>query len=312
MKSSRETGSAILFYANGLGDNLINLPSVRALSKIHDGSLTLLAAPGVAEIFFRDIKFRRIVEIEFDLVDGTRQFDASLAAKLCGPCNTLISLNPWHSNSVDKLIDIVHPTKSIGFFRAFATHLKFNFQIHSARMAFLIPQAIDCSLQIDNFVDSPALEPSAAAFARRIRAELSERKVLAVHADTGPVKMWDSSRFDIAITSLLQSHPELHVLLVGRSNPGIDVNHDRIYSTYGVPLPAALALVSVADVFLGIDSCFLHAADLFRIPGVGLFGPTQPREFGFYLSPHAHLRPGPSMDHIHPAEVVAAVEAILG
>jgi ADP-heptose:LPS heptosyltransferase len=52
-------------------------------------------------------------------------------------------------------------------------------------------------------------------------------------------------------------------------------------------LEMVLAILKHADLFLGIDSCLLHAADLFRIPGVGLFGPTDPRRWGFRLSPRS-------------------------
>jgi hypothetical protein len=33
----------------------------------------------------------------------------------------------------------------------------------------------------------------------------------------------------------------------------------------------------------------LHAADLFRVPGVGIFGPTDPQKWGFRFSTHKHI-----------------------
>jgi hypothetical protein len=33
----------------------------------------------------------------------------------------------------------------------------------------------------------------------------------------------------------------------------------------------------------------LHAADLARVPGVGLFGPTRSATWGFRFGPHRHL-----------------------
>src|SRR5262249_37867678 len=56
-----------------------------------------------------------------------------------------------------------------------------------------------------------------------------------------------------------------------------------------LPLGHALALTATADLFVGVDSCFLHAADLARVPSVGLFFATEPHEFGTQWSHHRHL-----------------------
>lgn len=52
----------------------------------------------------------------------------------------------------------------------------------------------------------------------------------------------------------------------------------------GLALPTAFELVRYVDVFVGVNSCFLQAADLWRTSGVGLFGATEVHEFGFRLS----------------------------
>jgi ADP-heptose:LPS heptosyltransferase len=41
-------------------------------------------------------------------------------------------------------------------------------------------------------------------------------------------------------------------------------------------LEESIALISLADLFIGIDSGLLHIAASFRIPSVGLWGPTSP------------------------------------
>ena len=77
-----------------------------------------------------------------------------------------------------------------------------------------------------------------------------------------------------------------------------------------IHLNAATALTrdQHADLFLGIDSCFLHAADLFRIAGIGLFGPTDPFRFGFRLSPRVLTFWGKGcMEAIRPAAVLDAL-----
>jgi ADP-heptose:LPS heptosyltransferase len=72
----------------------------------------------------------------------------------------------------------------------------------------------------------------------------------------------------------------------------------------GIALDTAMCLVSQASLFVGVDSCMLHAADLFRVPSVGLFGPTNAIEFGCRFAPHCHVSgdgtmAGVSMDGVH-------------
>jgi ADP-heptose:LPS heptosyltransferase len=53
----------------------------------------------------------------------------------------------------------------------------------------------------------------------------------------------------------------------------------------------------------------LHLADLYQVPGVGLFGPTDPSEFGFRFARHLHVRAA-TMNEISVADVGHALEAL--
>ncbi|WP_025736064.1 glycosyltransferase family 9 protein [Mycobacterium genavense] len=70
-----------------------------------------------------------------------------------------------------------------------------------------------------------------------------------------------------------------------------------------------MSMVANADLFLGIDSCMLHAADLARVPGVGLFGPTRSATWGFRFGPHRHIDQRKMAD-ISVDAVLDALEAI--
>jgi ADP-heptose:LPS heptosyltransferase len=83
-----------------------------------------------------------------------------------------------------------------------------------------------------------------------------------------------------------------------------------VLSLPGLPLSYAMALVAASDLFLGVDSCMLHAADFHRVPGVGLFGPTSPRRWGFRFGPHRHVAVAGAIDQIGTAEVLAALESL--
>ncbi len=62
---------------------------------------------------------------------------------------------------------------------------------------------------------------------------------------------------------------------------------------------------------MGIDSCMLHAADLARVPGVGLYSPTQPAIWGFRFAPHRHVYGG-TMADISVDDVFSAMESLVG
>jgi len=91
-------------------------------------------------------------------------------------------------------------------------------------------------------------------------------------------------------------------LLVGRPERTVDTaqwrNASRVIPCYGLSLPSSCCLVAESDFFIGIDSCMLHVADMARVPGVGLFGPTNAKEFGFYIGPHIMIQADGSMDKI--------------
>jgi D-sedoheptulose 7-phosphate isomerase len=111
----------------------------------------------------------------------------------------------------------------------------------------------------------------------------------------------------------LELHPEVFVLVVGSVDLGLKAGRfaERITPCHGLPLTTSSALVELADLFLGVDSCMLHAADLFRVPSVGLFGPGGHIEFGFRFGPHRYVFSKGSMESISAGEVLSALEVML-
>jgi ADP-heptose:LPS heptosyltransferase len=146
-----------------------------------------------------------------------------------------------------------------------------------------------------------------AAAARYIAANCgSWDRILFLHPETLPGKTWSPGRFAWVIKRFLAERPEYMVIVSSLVPADFDGHEGRVIQT-DTHLEFALALMRHADLFLGIDSCFLHAADMFRIPGVALFGPTKPRQWGFRLSPCARHVAGESMDKIRPEPVLDAL-----
>jgi ADP-heptose:LPS heptosyltransferase len=97
---------------------------------------------------------------------------------------------------------------------------------------------------------------------------------------------------------------------MGHEELNVGRERDRVSPHLGLPLDLAMGLVANADLFVGIDSSMLHAADLARVPGVGLFGPTRAATWGFRFAPHRHVDMS-AMEDITAIDVLDAMEDLV-
>lgn len=320
MNSLLEANQPVAFFFNGIGDHVLNLPALRALAKAFNGRLTLLYFSATQEFFFRGIPDARRIPINLRFKSWGqgrtfyRMFDAQKVSDQITGCDLFISLVPWLSKSLIELLDKLKPEVSIGFFPNYRVYLPLDFNKHSADLAFDIVRCVAPDYQFDDFA-GPLIYPEGDwDKTRRITELLSPgTRVLAVHADTDPTKMWSPTCLTRALDLFLDQHPDFVVLLVGSSAPSLDacLQEDRIIPCYGLSLVNSCCLVSSADLFLGVDSCMLHVADFSRVPSVGLFGPTKSYEFGFRVGPNITIQGNESLDEIQPEQVYLALETLL-
>ena len=285
-----DASAPVVFFANALGDHLINRPALAALSAFFEGRLTLLARRGFPQIFFPDIPFARVIEQPFDCEGGARRFDAAEAARSIGACDLFLSLNPWHSPEVDRLLTELAPARSVGFFDGFSTRLLLDFGKHSVDLAFDVARVLQPGARADDYSASLPLCDADRDLARRIRARIGpRRRLLVVHNETKPEKQWSAQRVAELLSLFLERVPQYVAIVVGERQSMVDAG--PWIEAVGMDLRSALGLIAEADLFLGVDSLWLHAADLCRVPGVGIFGPTSAREFGFRFCPAgSHLQ----------------------
>jgi ADP-heptose:LPS heptosyltransferase len=125
--------------------------------------------------------------------------------------------------------------------------------------------------------------------------------------------MWPVEKFIALLDAFLARHEDFVVFVLGGTDLHLDRGRcgDRVIPCCHLPIGVSLALVGLCDVFIGVDSCMLHAADLCRVPGVGLFGPTDPVEFGYRFGRGIHVRGGPFMEDIEEDAVLEALESVL-
>ncbi len=132
---------------------------------------------------------------------------------------------------------------------------------------------------------------SASSARRQIRRKLNregidgKKRLIVIH--TGPtweVKEWPVEKWHELIDDL-KSEEEMEVIQIGedltgtrdaRKSPRVAGAMDWIGT---LTLDQTLALLSEADLFVGIDSGMLHLAGTVCTPCVGIFGPTDPDSF---------------------------------
>src|ERR1700680_2305599 len=196
MSKLLESTHPVVFFGNGVGDHLLNLPSLRALAKLFPNRLRLVCMPGAAATYFSDIPFGDVLETEMNWTGNRHKFDAGALSMRIGPCRLFLSLVPWHSKSMDQLLGIVAPAHSIGFFAGFHDVLQPDYSKHSADLAFELPRRLDPTLRLEAFAAPPALAARPARLALEIRHAVPPgMRVLAIHADTNSEKMWPVKRW---------------------------------------------------------------------------------------------------------------------
>ena len=300
-------------FLNGIGDHFINLPAIRAAANLFPGLIRIICRAGAAELF-SDVSASSVHEIHWGLDQRDQVLASDYVANILTPCDLLISLNPWHTEAVDRMLDQVRPAQSVGFFPAFSTYVPLDFEKHSAELAYDIPRALGSSVPIAQFSEPPRFPEWARAAAASLLTSLpSDSRVVALHSETLKEKMWCLDKFRAFIDAFLDRYPNFFVLAIGVTDLSLDRGRHaaRVIPCHGLPFYISATLVASADLFVGVDSCMLHVADIFRVPSVGLFGPTNPAEFGFRLTKvYHHVSGKGTMDAIEVSQVIAAVENV--
>lgn len=292
-------GSAAVFQMSGLGDQLMAWPTLRALDHLLPGRLHLLLGRGLHDLY-RDVAVPRDAR-RIRWRDQDRR-ELEIPADL-GPADLFVSLACWSAPSLLELGRAVAP-RTLGFFPGFSERAPYQPDRNMFDVLFAIPQHLEPWLRIEDFAEPPLLAPVAVTAARRLLAERVQtgHRVLFVHTDTRPEKMWPGERWAAVLAALLAADPQLSAVVSG----AVPLEHPRLHAL-DLHFELALAVLGQCHGFLGVDSCFLHAADLFRLPAVGLFGPTEPRHWGLRFTPHAqHVTAPGTMAELEASAVLEA------
>jgi ADP-heptose:LPS heptosyltransferase len=314
---------AVCFVSN-IGDSVLTLPTLRALAELFTAPLTLICPTVAFDLCFKEVTPRHVDTSGLPLtgpntgpMSSRRPFDFDTLASEIGDVDVFIDTLTWNSLSstiIRPLVERLAPARSIGFPTDYAYDVVIaKEECHSADLTFKLARLFDPSLRIETYAQPLTLTPSVQAEARSMRAALpAGTKVLAVHADTNwAEKRWFATRFIDLLDRFLAGHSDFVAWVVGMGHEELNVGRerDRVFAHLGLPLDLAMGMVANADLFVGIDSCMLHAADLARVPGVGLFGPTRAETWGFRFGPHRHVDMA-TMPDIAVDEVLTALEEL--
>lgn len=302
----------VVFYCNGLGDALMTLPSLRALGD-HYGERLLLICSAIDQrvLFQHNLRVRtHTIAVHYD--SGGHRFDVAAVVTAVPRCALLIRLVPWQSPSLRALAE-AWQTPTVGCFADCDTAVTWSRARHAALNAFAIVRKLVPTAEIADWDQPPLLRDQAWQIAAKVAALMPEQaELIAIHPESRPEKSWPPAAWRGLLDALLAQRPRAVVLVLSRQATGLDngTYAARICACAGLPLDAAYALVARCALFIGVDSCLLHAADAFRIPSVALFGPSDPAEFGLLWAPHRLLRALP-ISAIEPAAVLEKTLALL-
>lgn len=300
----------MVYFANKIGDAVLTLPTVRALAAAFVAPLTLVCPKVAWDLCFHEVG-GRFVDITGLVAPPTVTpppipdvaYDA--VRREIGDSDVLLNAAPYFvpSNVVGRpLWKRIDADTSVGFSSDGYPHdvVIPRSERHSADLVFELARLVDPAARIEDHAQPVSIGGAVRERAQRMRADLPERcKVLAVHADTEWAgKQWPMTRFIDLLDRFLGQHDDYVAWVVGMGFETLDVGRHghRVVSKLGLPLDLTAGLVGASDLFVGIDSSMLHVADLAGVPGVGIFGPTRPSQWGFRFGPHRHVSGGTTAD----------------
>ena len=305
--SGRSAGHATVFLIDGIGDQFFVLPAMRALAGIFPGRLQLVIGEGMLTFMYRELGLGEAVRVRYD--DHERN-DAGPVAAALKPSDLLLCLSTRCYPFAVELARRIGATRTMGYHDCFDEYWPIRADRHLFEHHFAIAQHFDPTRCFEDHARPPVLSSAARAAAARSMREFrgTAARVLFVHPESAiAAKTWPLERLRWVLERFVEVHPEYAVVVHNLEPLALDPHGGRVRQSSCDHLERTMAMIPHADLFLGVDSCCLHAADLCRVPGVGLFGPSKVAKAGFRLSPvHRHVA-GASMDAITRESVLDAL-----
>jgi hypothetical protein len=182
---------------------------------------------------------------------------------------------------------------------------------HAFDQHFDVARMVTGEARIEAFSESIVAPPHTRDMAGRVLAAVkdAQARLLVVHPDSFlDEKSMRPAQLRSALEAFLAARPEFVCMVVGLWSPEqAAIEGDRIVWATSLTLGIAAELIGNADLFLGVDSCMLHVADLARVPSVALFGPSEPHVWGLRFTRGVTLEGGEAVQRIPPEAISSAL-----
>ena len=304
----------VIFFCNGIGDAFMTMPAIRALREIFTKKITLVCPESHENWWYDELMLDEVIPISFDLFEHHIEFDINELSQKVFNVNVVVSLLTCESDCLNQLLDLWEPACSLGLIGPYDFMVRNYKEMNMFNACFEIIRLMNASLVINDFSYPIKAPPHADHTAKTLLKTFfgDGKKVFILHMETKQNKMWPNNNLQKLLIQFLLEFSNYNVILLGQKQISLpDNTQQRIIPFFGFDLSLASALISYSDIFLGVDSCMLHLADLAKIPSVGLFGPTNHQRFGFCFTRHTHISsPNNTMD-MSVEEVLREVRTII-
>lgn len=266
---------------------MLVLPALQALSKHYNGNLCIVGLEYVSPLFFNaidaEMKYLNIHQDD----DNSWNFDPELLINMArdSNCDFFISLNPWLSKSLKMFIKRFGYYRTVGFASCFGVNVNWEPDRHAIYNNFSVVKLINPNLSVNNFCQPFEIPEDTMSNIIQFKHKISgDYKLLVIHMETKEEKCAPNEFWVDFVNRVLKLEEKLIVISISRSKH-LNVEHSRFLSTCNLSLEACLGLTSISDIFVGVDSCFMHMANFSMVPSVGIFVNSSPIQFGINLSP---------------------------
>jgi hypothetical protein len=283
-----------VFFDNAIGDSFVALPSLRALSELAGGRLSLITCGDrcgrINFTIFRELALKNIYGVDVKETEGKNDIDPDELSFYLRDCDLFIYMNTWMpaAEKMERLFREFFPRPSIGFYKYMSVNIPYRKNMHTADLLFQFPRFFNSEMDISHFAYPPEIPAELSQLVYQFRKKFPiASRLLVIHADTKVNKTWPFENYPVLLDKMLETFPEIVVIFIGIKKPDVSAcKYASRILRFEEALPFAMdwAFISMADIFLGVDSVFLHIADLYHVPSISLFGPSSALEWGVRFS----------------------------
>lgn len=293
---------------NGIGDTLEALPAMRALAAVSQPLKVIVPMQRPFEFILEDLT-AEVVPLNARIEHGRWLFDWSRLERELAEVDDVVFMLSWESDELRALCARLRGGhRTIGFFEFMSICPDHRPHPHwmDKYMALADVVAPDAS------VERWAWAPRAHAAPRIAQLGCVRRPRVALHPETQAERTFSDGEWMGLLGRLQAAMPDAEIGVLGVSMAS------RLAVAAASPAVFAISdfeqgmhWVAGADLFIGIDSCWLHFADLSRAPTLAIFRTSSPRRAGPRLTPRAQVVTVPPGEALSTIGLEPALQGLL-